>query len=146
MKNYTFRLYFNCADAGTIIEKDFETALRSAMFQLDVKGLHFAEIFCDELQSRMEYHYPYLNEENHLICEAKYGFPTKTAYNKPDGLKVWNRGRAQCDHSGLMKHRTCFRPVHTTYYADDALGWATPVLQMCRVHSGTDATEVGYHE
>lgn len=143
---HTFQLTFNAVPAGEIVEEDFDSALRSAMFQLGIKSLHLAELTCAKLHSRMEWHSPRLNEENHLLCEAKYGWPIDAPYNQGDGYHVWNHHRAQCDHSGLMKHRTCFRPVHTTVCADDANGYSQPVLGYCRLHSGTDATLVNYHD
>lgn len=143
---YTFQLAFNAVPAGEIVEQDFDAALRSAMFQLGVKKLHLAELTCEKLNSKMEWHGPYLNEQNELTCESKYGWPLNTPYNQSDGYHVWNHHRCQCDHSGLMQHRTCFRPIYTTVYADDASGYSQPVLSYCRVHSETDATEVNYHE
>jgi hypothetical protein len=141
---YEFELTFNAVPAGTIMEKDFDAALRSAMLQLGIKELHHAELKCGKL--KMEWFAPKLTEQNSLYCEAKYGWPTATPYNQGDGFRVWNRHHCQCDWSGLMRHRTCFRPIHTTVYADDANGWSQPVLSYCRKHSGTDETEVNYHE
>lgn len=42
----------------------------------------------------------------------------------------------------LCDARYCFRPATTTIYQDDAAGLPTPVLCLCRKHSGTDEPEV----